>query len=261
MEASTRPLWPALVLVLSLLMPTVATAQGVGQNSLFSAAPTSGMLTPAPAAPRGGFSPGGVMAPQPHTEWPPNAPRVTTPTVPMVRAGQAALALSARFGKAGPEITGGLIWRVYAAKPDATGNFRLVKEDKSPSPTLVLPTGNYIVHVGFGLATAVKPVTLNGPTVYEAFDLPAGGLRLEGRVGDVRIPAGQVSFDVYRGSPAEKGGLAAGDVLLQVGATRILNLQDLSVALRSHRPGDLVEVTFQRGGGTRTVKVTLEERR
>jgi hypothetical protein len=66
---------------------------------------------------------------------------------------------------------------------------------------------------------------------------------------------------VRAGSPAEQGGIAAGDVLLQVGATRILNLQDLSVALRSHRPGDLVEVTFRRGGDTRTVKVTLQERR
>lgn len=271
MEASTRPLWPALALVLSLLMPTVATAQGVGQNSLFSAAPTSGMLTPAPAAPRGDFSPGGVMAPQPHTEWPPNAPRVTTPTVPMVRAGQAALALSARFGKAGPEITGGLIWRVYAAKPDATGNFRLVKEDKSPSPTLVLPTGNYIVHVGFGLATAVKPVTLNGPTVYEAFDLPAGGLRLEGRVGDVRIPAGQVSFDVYRGSQFEPGDrrpiaehVMTGNVVVVPEGTYYIvsNYGDANSLVRSDirvQAGKLTDVTVTHRAAAITLKLVSEK--
>jgi hypothetical protein len=31
-------------------------------------------------------------------------------------------------------------------------------------------------------------------------DIPAGGIRLEGRVGDVRIPPGQIAFDVFKGS-------------------------------------------------------------
>ena len=125
--------------------------------------------------------------------------------MPMVPAGQVALALSARFGKNAPAIGGGLSWRVYASKPENDGTFKLIKEDKSPSPMLVLPPGGYIVHVGFGLATSVRPVTLRGPTVHEEFDLPAGGLRMEGRVGDVRVPAGQISFDVYKGSQFEAG--------------------------------------------------------
>ena len=57
----------------------------------------------------------------------------------MVPAGQVALALSARFGKDAQPVGGGLTWRVYDAKADANGNFKLVKEDKSPAPTLVLP--------------------------------------------------------------------------------------------------------------------------
>jgi hypothetical protein len=197
-------LWPALAIMLPLLASHPASGQAPGQNSLFSTAPTTGLIAPAPAARGEAFGPGGVLTPQ--AEWPLNAPRATAPTaVPMVPAGQVALALSARFGKEAPSIGGGLTWRVYAAKADTTGTFRLVKEDKSPTPTLVLPAGAYIVHVGFGLATAVKPVTLNGPTVHADFDLPAGGLRLEGRVGDVRIPGGQVSFDVYKGSQFEPG--------------------------------------------------------
>src|SRR5674476_309157 len=96
----------------------------------------------------------------------PNSANPTAP-MPMVPAGQVALALSARFGKDAPVIGGGLTWRVYAAKAEPGGSFRLLKEEKSPSPTLVLPAGAYIVHVGFGLATAVRPVTLRGPTVRE----------------------------------------------------------------------------------------------
>ena len=204
-EFATRGrLWPALVIVLPLLVSQAAAAQAGGQNSLLSAAPSGGQLAPGPATRGAPFGPGGVLAPQ--SEWPPNAPPPGAPTgMPIVPAGQVALALSAHFGKQLPPIGGGLTWRVYSAKRDTAGNYRLVKEDKSPAPTLVLPAGAYIVHVGFGLATAVKPVTLNGPNLHESFELPAGALRLEGRVGDVRIPAGQVSFDVYKGSQFEPG--------------------------------------------------------
>ena len=40
-----------------------------------------------------------------------------------------------------------------------------------------------------------------------------------------------------------------------------MNLQDLAFALRSHRPGDEVEVEWTRGGERRTATVKLEERR
>src|ERR1700722_10510123 len=130
-NAARARLWPAFAVVAALLAPHMASAQVAGQNSLFSAAPTNGLLTPPPATRSEPFgSPGspGVVAPQ--AEWPPNGPRTATPTSPpMVPAGQVALALSARFGKDTPAITGGLTWRVYAAKAEPNGTFRLIKED------------------------------------------------------------------------------------------------------------------------------------
>jgi putative serine protease PepD len=62
-------------------------------------------------------------------------------------------------------------------------------------------------------------------------------------------------------SPAEKAGLAAGDVLLRVGARKVANLHDLVDALRAGRPGDVVEVEYQRQGVATVKKVTLEERK
>jgi hypothetical protein len=118
----------------------------------------------------------------------------------MIPAGHVALAVSARYGRDAPPISGGLIWRVYAAKPDATGVFRLLKEDKAAAPTFVLPPGNYVVDASLGLANAAKAVQLRTETVREVFEIPAGGIRLEGRVGDVRIPTGQISFDIFTGS-------------------------------------------------------------
>jgi peptidase M28-like protein/PDZ domain-containing protein/PA domain-containing protein len=76
-----------------------------------------------------------------------------------------------------------------------------------------------------------------------------------------RAEPGVLLTGVRAGSPAERGGLAAKDVLVRVGATRVMNLQDLAFALRSHRPGDAVEVEWTRAGERRTATVKLEERR
>ena len=190
-----------------LASPGPAFAQA-GGNSLFSASPSTSLLSPNMGARGDGFGPsGGGLAPpsQAPVAGPMTGPMAAPTPMPMVPAGQVALALSARFGKDAAPITGGLTWRVYAAKAEPGGAFRMIREEKTPAPTMVLPPGNYIVHVGFGLATAVKPVALRAATVREDFDLPAGGLRIEGRVGDVPIPAGQISFDVYKGSQFEAG--------------------------------------------------------
>jgi hypothetical protein len=163
----------------------------------FALAQTHDLLSPqlAPAPFTG--APGGALVPS--LPAPGSAPPLSQ-AEPMVPAGHVALSVSARYGHDAPAISGGIIWRVFAAKPDAAGSFRLVKEEKAASPTFVLPPGNYVVHASLGLASAAKVLQLRGETVREVFDIPAGGMRLEGRVGDVRIPAGQISFDVYPGS-------------------------------------------------------------
>ena len=122
-----------------------------------------------------------------------------------MRPGEALLYAIARFGRDAPTISGGLHWRVYADKPDATGVFRLIKEDRSAQPVFVLPAGGYVVHVALGLASAAKPVQVRGEATREVFEIPAGGLVLKGQVGDVRIATGQISFDIYKGSQFEPG--------------------------------------------------------
>src|SRR5262249_57155939 len=86
-----------------------------------------------------------------------------------------------------------------------SGAFRPSKDEKTATPTFALPAGDYVVHVTFGLASAAKTVHLKSETVREVFDLPAGGLRMEGRVGDVKIPVGQISFDIMPGSQFDAG--------------------------------------------------------
>ncbi|HMK70615.1 MAG TPA: hypothetical protein VK442_06550 [Xanthobacteraceae bacterium] len=155
------------------------------------------LTAPVPLTPGTG-SPGATLVPAQPT--PPSATSPLVQAVPMVPAGLVALAVVARYGRDAPPISGGVIWRVYAAKPDATGVFRLIKEDRAASPTFMLPPGAYVVHANVGLAGTAKAVQLRAETVHEIFEIPAGGIRLEGRVGDVRIPTGQISFDIYNGS-------------------------------------------------------------
>jgi S1-C subfamily serine protease len=59
------------------------------------------------------------------------------------------------------------------------------------------------------------------------------------------------------GSPAEKAGLKAGDVLVQLGGTAIGSMREFSEALRLFAPGATVTVTYQRDGQTRAADVTL----
>ncbi len=176
---------------------------------LFACAPAfaqmRGLVSPQSSASvplsTGTGSPGAsIVSPAPLA--PPAIPPVAQ-AAPPVPAGRVALVVAARYGHDAAPIGAGLIWRVYAAKPDATGVFRLIKEDHAATPTFVLPPGSYVVHASLGLASAAKPVVLRSETVHEVFDIPAGGVRLEGRVGDVRIPAGQIAFDIYTGSQFE----------------------------------------------------------
>jgi hypothetical protein len=76
-----------------------------------------------------------------------------------------------------------------------------------------------------------------------------------------RKAPGVLLTGVRAGSPAEQAGLAAGDVLLRLGATRLLSLQDLAFALRAHRPGEEVELEWDRGGRRSAGTVRLGARR
>lgn len=65
---------------------------------------------------------------------------------------------------------------------------------------------------------------------------------------------------VRPGSPAEKGGLKAGDIIVVFGGKTINNIYDYTDALGSHKPGDVVEVIVQRAGGQVTLQITLGTR-
>lgn len=60
------------------------------------------------------------------------------------------------------------------------------------------------------------------------------------------------------GSPADKGGLKAGDRIVKFGGNPVANLDDFDAALRKFKAGDEVEVTVVRDKKEVALKVTLE---
>ncbi len=66
---------------------------------------------------------------------------------------------------------------------------------------------------------------------------------------------------VAPGSPADKGGLKGGDVIVQMGKQKIGSLDDFDLALRDFKPGDQAEVTVIREGKKVNLKVILDKPR
>ena len=62
---------------------------------------------------------------------------------------------------------------------------------------------------------------------------------------------------VHPSGPAAKAGLQAGDVITKVGSRVVTDADSLIVAVRANKPGSSVQVTYTRGGQTRTATVVL----
>jgi S1-C subfamily serine protease len=106
------------------------------------------------------------------------------------------------------------------------------------------------------------------PPAYAKVDAPARGSRGgygpyfgvvpefgEGPSGGVRISG------VRPGSPADKAGVRAGDVIVKFGGVDVKTLEDLTFALRGRRAGDEIQVVLVRQGQEQTVRAILAERR
>lgn len=241
-----------------------APAAGPAMNLAPPSGPAAGPILPAPLTQPTLTQPG-LTAP-PTASAPPALPPPGAST-----AGQAVLALTAKYGKDLPVITNGLVWRVFADKPDETGTFKLIREERGATPNIVLQPGSYVVHVALGLVSATRAVTLKSETDREAFILPAGGLRIEGRVGTSKIPPNQISFSIYKGSQFETGersslipNVAAGDVALIPEGTYyiISNYGDANSVVRSDirvQAGKLTDVIITHRAAVITLKLVSDK--
>ena len=270
--------WLAVLALAGLLLSLSAPANA----QMFSdrPPPVPPAAVPEPSGPAMNLAPPSGPGSVPSLPAPLTQPSLSQPSIaavpPMVAPqgaaapGQAVLALTARYGKDLPVIGNGLVWRVFADKPDETGTFKMIREDRGATPNIVLPPGGYVVHVAFGLVSAVRSVTLKAETDRESFLLPAGGLRIEGRVGTSKIPQNQISFAIYKGSQFEVGeraslvpNVSAGDVVLVPEGTYYIvsNYGDANSVVRSDirvQAGKLTDVTITHRAAVITLKLVSD---
>lgn len=118
-----------------------------------------------------------------------------------------------------------------------------------------------VAGVDDGSASYVVPVEVARKV---AEDLVAAGkvercwLGIEGRdAGDSEVGGGVLIASVTPDSPADRGGLRVGDVLVEIDGHMIGRLPDLMITLRSRSPGDEIAAIVVRDGNPTTLTITL----
>ncbi len=127
-------------LALALLM--LRCAAWAQSRSLFSTRAFGGLTAPNPATARQRLHAGQRAGGAAERAARHAAGRGARPPSPWCRPGRPRSRSRRASARTPAPSPAGSTWRVYAAKADDKGNFRLVKEDKSPAPTLVLPAGH-----------------------------------------------------------------------------------------------------------------------
>jgi putative serine protease PepD len=110
--------------------------------------------------------------------------------------------------------------------------------------------------VGFAIPIdAVKSVAdtiISGGTVQHAY--------LGVSIGDTSDETGAQVSRVVSGSPADKAGLQAGDVITAIDGKPIATADDLTALVNTYKPSDKAKLTVTRSGSTKTLTITFGQR-
>jgi len=116
----------------------------------------------------------------------------------------------------------------------------------------------------FGFATPIELVRSLTDELLAYGKVNHGWLGIEGtdlsevKADLIGVQGGAEVRQVLAGSPAARAGLISGDVITEVGDAPIGSSTDLVVALRAHKPGEVVVVGYWRGGKHHEAEVTIE---
>lgn len=181
--------------------------------------------------------------------------------------GERTVRLSARLAPDGPDIPGGLVWRIFSDTADKDGNLPLVATVKGGQASVRLKPGDYLVHVAYGLASQTRELRVESSDVDETVVLNAGGLRLQAAIEDnAYLPSDLVTFEVYTDASNDTGRrrvvadaregsilrLPAGTyhVISHYGSANAVVRADIKV-----EPGKLTEATIYQKAAKMTLKL------
>ncbi|WP_243109398.1 serine protease HtrA [Anaerophilus nitritogenes] len=76
---------------------------------------------------------------------------------------------------------------------------------------------------------------------------------------DLSVPKGVYILEITPNSPANKGDLRSGDIIIGIQDQKISGMRELSTRLYQYRPEDKIDVKVMRNGKEINLKITLEE--
>lgn len=182
------------------------------------------------------------------------------------------LSLIAQLAAEAPEVTRGLVWRVFGPEPGPDGKLPLIATAEGGSSAFDLAPGSYLIHAAFGRAGATKRVTLgSGELRQESVVLDAGGMKLDAVLsGGVRIPSDKLRFSIYEADvqPGEERRLVVPDVSpktvvrLNAGTYHVVSKYGVvNAVIRSDirvEAGKLTEATVEHRAAQLTMKLVRE---
>jgi serine protease Do len=130
------------------------------------------------------------------------------------------------------------------------------------------PNGDALAqNIGFAIAVnTIKQVMAElrrgGPASASAF-LGVSTVTLTADIKQrfgLTVDKGAVVTEVVTGSPAAQAGLQPGDVITRIGTRSIATADDIVAAVTGHKPGDRVDLVWQRGDKQQSGTVTLGAR-
>jgi hypothetical protein len=193
------------------------------------------------------------------------------PEAPLVQSDIGEITLSAQLTENAPEITRGLVWRVFKPEAGQAGTLPLVASAQGGTSRFHLEPGSYLVHASFGRAGATKRITVGREGKRESLVLDAGGLKLDAVLsGGVRIPAAKLRFSIYEAQEDANGerALIIPDVKpntvvrLNSGTYHVVsNYGSVNAVIRSDirvEAGKLTEATVEHRAAELTMKLVRE---
>jgi len=199
-----------------------------------------------------------------------------------LRVGEGVVAIGSPLGLSST-VTAGIVSALH--RPVTTGDagndssyINAVQTDAAINPgnsggPLVNLRGQ-VVGVNSAIATTGGAIGGESGNIGVGFAIPIEQVRITAdqilRTGEARYPVigaqvqtgrndgeGAEIDEVMPDTPADKGGLRKGDVIVEVEGERVTDGIALIVAIRSHQPGETVEFTVLRDGQEKTISLTL----
>jgi serine protease Do len=159
-------------------------------------------------------------------------------------------------GKIEAQLPGGKRYEATLVGSDPALDLAVLKIDLADLPVIAWseadapPVGSWLISPGMqgelaGIGVlSVSPRKIPSPSA-------ALGVRLADTDNLAKIE------DIVPEGAAEKAGLLAGDIILKIDGKTISGRQELIDTIKSHQPGDKVEILIKRDAGEQTIKATL----